>query len=377
MVAKSKLKMALAVEKGIDFKKLKIKKKEKAAKKAVVLAGSNSQPSDAARKTQNEGDENKENDQVVNKNLIDSETKEGRFTEKVDSFEGELAGIDESDSDSSIDETSVDNDNEDEDIPVSDLEDIDEEEKEDLIPHQRLTIYNSNSLSAALKRIALPISKVPFFEHQSVVTSEPVVISDISDDLNRELAFYAQCLTAAQQGRKKLKEENVLFTRPTDYFAEMVKPDEHMAKIKAKLIDEAASKKASAEARKQRDLKKFGKQVQVAKVQERDKERKQTLEKIKVLKRKRQGTDTVNEKEADMFDVAVDEEIGATTQSRNHRDGSNRRQKKDEKFGFGGKKKFKKSGDAVSSGDLRGFSSKKMKGGTKFRPGKSRRASKR
>lgn len=58
-----------------------------------------------------------------------------------------------------------------------------------------------------------------------------------------------------------------------------------MAKIKAKLVEEAASKKASAEARKQRDLKKFGKQVQVAKLQERDKERKQTMEKIKVLKR--------------------------------------------------------------------------------------------
>jgi len=58
-----------------------------------------------------------------------------------------------------------------------------------------------------------------------------------------------------------------------------------MAKIKAKLIDEAASKKASAEARKQRDLKKFGKQVQVAKLQEREKEKKNTMEKIKVLKR--------------------------------------------------------------------------------------------
>lgn len=58
-----------------------------------------------------------------------------------------------------------------------------------------------------------------------------------------------------------------------------------MAKIKAKLIDETASKKVGAEARKQRDLKKFGKQVQVAKLQERDKERKQATENIKALKR--------------------------------------------------------------------------------------------
>jgi hypothetical protein len=168
---------------------------------------------------------------------------------------------------------------------MSDLEDLDEEEKEDIVPHQRLTINNTVALTAALKRIALPISKLPFSEHQSVTTSEPVSIPDVSDDLNRELAFYSQSLSAVQEARKALKAEGVPFTRPTDYFAEMVKADEHMAKIKAKLIDEAASKKASAEARKQRDLKKFGKQVQVAKLQERAKETKQTMEKIKALKR--------------------------------------------------------------------------------------------
>jgi rRNA-processing protein EBP2 len=202
----------------------------------------------------------------------------------------DFEGIDESDSDSSAGENDQENESEDdeddeEDIPMSDLEDLDDEEKEDMIPHQRLTINNTVALTAALKRIALPTSKIPFSEHQSVTTSEPVTIADVSDDVNRELAFYKQSLSAAQEARKLLKAEGIPFTRPTDYFAEMVKADEHMAKIKAKLIDEAASKKASAEARKQRDLKKFGKQVQVAKLQERDKERKQTMEKIKVLKR--------------------------------------------------------------------------------------------
>jgi rRNA-processing protein EBP2 len=202
----------------------------------------------------------------------------------------DLAGIDESDSDSSDgengeDDEDEDGDEDDEDIPMSDLEDLDDEEKEDIIPHQRLTINNTTALTSALKRIALPISKLPFSEHQSVTTSEPVTLADVSDDLTRELAFYSQALSAVQEGRKALKAEGVPFTRPTDYFAEMVKADEHMAKIKAKLIDEAAGKRASADARKQRDLKKFGKQVQVAKLQERQKETKQTMEKIKALKR--------------------------------------------------------------------------------------------
>ena len=175
---------------------------------------------------------------------------------------------------------------------MSDLDELSDDEREDIIPHQRLTINNTVALTAALKRIALPIHKLPFSEHQSITTALPVEIADVSDDLSRELAFYSQALSSAIAGRAALKAEGVPFTRPNDYFAEMVKADEHMAKIKGKLIEAAAGKKASAEARKQRDLKKFGKQVQVAKLQERDKERKQTMDKIKDLKRSKHNLST-------------------------------------------------------------------------------------
>ncbi|KAG9511871.1 hypothetical protein KCU79_g23894, partial [Aureobasidium melanogenum] len=163
--------------------------------------------------------------------------------------------------------------------------------------------------------------------------------------------------------------------RPADYFAEMVKSDEHMGKIKSKLIDEAASKKASAEARRQRDLKKFGKQVQVAKLQERSREKKDTLDKIQLLKRKRKGEDIGNANEDDMFDVALED--AAETEKKDKaarkaggadsRGGKNnfKRVKRDEKYGFGGKKRFSKSNDAKSSSDMSGYSSKKMKGGKK------------
>ncbi|KAJ5050482.1 uncharacterized protein L3040_002363 [Drepanopeziza brunnea f. sp. 'multigermtubi'] len=377
MPTKSKLKMALAAEKGIDFGKQHLKKKEKAANKL--------NKEKMAKKKQSNGKSTEEDWEDVeeegeNGGAESSDEESGSDDEVEAPMKIDFAGIDESDSDSSAGENDQNNEDseeeDDEDIPVSDLEDLDDEEKEDLIPHQRLTINNTVALTAALKRIALPVSKMSFSEHQSVTTSKPVEIADVSDDLNRELAFYAQSLSAAQEARKKLKAEGVPFTRPTDYFAEMVKADEHMARIKAKLIDEAAGKKASAEARKQRDLKKFGKQVQVAKLQERDKERKQTLDKIKDLKRKRQGAGTEATNEADLFDVAVEEEIGSKS-SRKDRMGPNKRQKKDEKYGHGGKKRFSKSTDAQSSGDLRGFSSKKMKGVVKQRPGKARRAGKR
>lgn len=302
MVAKtkSKLKMALAADKGVDYGKQHLKKKEKLANKLNKEKSAKKGGEKPAEEDWEDVEEEKANgDEELSEEESgsDEEIEEPMKVSLAyaprriasNSNQIDFAGIDESDSDSSAGENDQNNedseDEDDEDIPMSDLEDLEDDEKEDLIPHQRLTINNTVALTAALKRIALPISKLPFSEHQSVTTSAPVEIADVSDDLNRELAFYAQSLSAVQEARKQLKAEGVPFTRPTDYFAEMVKADEHMAKIKAKLIDEAAGKKASAEARKQRDLKKFGKQVQVAKLQERDKERKQTLDNIKTLKR--------------------------------------------------------------------------------------------
>lgn len=213
-------------------------------------------------------------------------------SEDEDSSKIDLSRLEDSDSggsgDSEEDSEEEDDDDEEEeedDIPLSDIESLASEDKGDIIPHQRLTINNTAALTAALNRISLPYSKLTFSEHQSITSDLPTEIPDVDDDLNRELAFYKQALDAVKDARQKLKQEGVAFSRPADYFAEMVKSDEHMGKIKQKLIDEAAGKKAAAEARRQRDLKKFGKQVQVAKLQERAKEKRDTLEKINLLKR--------------------------------------------------------------------------------------------
>lgn len=84
-----------------------------------------------------------------------------------------------------------------------------------------------------------------------------------------------------------------------------------------------------------------------------------------------------------MFDVALDDAVNSTgRRDKKDRDPSGRsrvkRQKKDQKYGFGGKKRFSKSSDATSSADLSGFSARKNKasfpGTKKKRPGKSKRA---
>ena len=171
------------------------------------------------------------------------------------------------------------------DVPLSDLG---EEDREDVIPYQRMTINNGPALLKSRDRIRVVRPKMRFSAHNSLISTLPpacTAIPDPNDDLTRELEFYRICRTAAIDAHTLLTKEGVPFTRPSDYFAEMVKSDEHMGKVKKKMYDEAASKKAASEARALRDAKKFGKAVQVAKEQERAKEKRQTLDKISSLKR--------------------------------------------------------------------------------------------
>ena len=176
----------------------------------------------------------------------------------------------------------------DSDVPLSDLGDSD---LEDTIPYQKMTINNGPALLASKTRIAVVKDQdapTPFHHHNSLISTLPPTadsVPDPNDDLTRELEFYRIARTAVLSARDLLLEAKIPFTRPADYFAEMVKTDEHMGRVKQKMYDEAAGKKASEEARKLREAKKFGKAVQVAKEQERAREKRDTLDRIKELKR--------------------------------------------------------------------------------------------
>ena len=279
--------------------------------------------------------------------------------------ESEIEENNEKDSESEQEEEEEE-EKEEEDIPLSDVE---FDSDADIVPHQKLTINNTKALNQALENVKLPWKKHSFQEHQSVTSEDntDAKIKDIYDDTERELAFYKQSLDAVSQAREELKRLKVPFLRPLDYFAEMVKNDEHMDKIKSELVRDASEKKAREDARRQRDLKKYGKQVQVATLQKRQLEKKDTLDKIKNLKKKRKS----NEITGDDFDVAVEEE----TESRAEKYGrpNSKRSAKNAKYGQGGLKRFKRKNDAESSADISGFSQRRMKG-KPARPGKSRRS---
>ena len=140
------------------------------------------------------------------------------------------------------------------------------------------------------------------------VTYPETIDVDVDDDLNRELALYAfllpsfhppssshprfpslhsykQALHGAQAARALAQKHGLAFTRPADYFAEMVKSDAHMERIRQRLLDESAGMKRAEEKRREREGKKFGKQVQLERARERQQAKKAVEERVKGLKR--------------------------------------------------------------------------------------------
>lgn len=279
-MAKSKLLTALDAYKGRDYEAEKRRKQVKAAEKRKRQSASSTKEDDKKDDAQTPGVGSESTQQPQADGFASFSEDE---VEQEDNTNGTTATIPQPPQ--PVDAAASEAEDE-SDVPLSDLED---EDLEDTIPHQRLTINNGPALIASRNRVALiKTPKMPFYYHNSLVSSLPptsTAVPDPNDDLTRELEFYRIARDAAVQARTLLKKDNIPFFRPSDYFAEMVKSDEHMGKVKKKMYDEAASKKASEEARKLRDAKKFGKAVQVAKEQERAKEKRNTLDKIKELKR--------------------------------------------------------------------------------------------
>ena len=65
----------------------------------------------------------------------------------------------------------------------------------------------------------------------------------------------------------------------------MVKSDAHMERIRQRLLDERAGIQRSEEKRREREGKKFGKQVQLEKLKERERAKKGMEERLRGLKR--------------------------------------------------------------------------------------------
>ena len=153
----------------------------------------------------------------------------------------------------------------------------------------------------------------------------------------------------------------------TNNFAQMAKSDQHMNKIRAKLLSKEQEQERAEKIKKLRELKKYGKKVQVEVQQKRQKEKKEMLEEMKKMRKGQEGNMDFLDKKDSKGKVGS----GRKEQKRNF---------KDKKFGFGGKKRDVKKNDKRSTDDVSSFrpGQKTRPGGkgkvsSKARPGKGKR----
>lgn len=154
---------------------------------------------------------------------------------------------------------------------------------------KRQVIYNIDALHEKLEDIGWT-TEVVWDETLAVTSEQPTVVGNVEDDLARELAFYNQALSSAQHAIRRFEEGGVPWLRPLDYYAEMVKSDDHMAKVKEQLMFEQRKIEQSEERRKQREAKMYGKQVQLAKQKERNADKKHQITEISKLRKQREKT---------------------------------------------------------------------------------------
>jgi len=182
-----------------------------------------------------------------------------------------------------------------------------------------------------------------------------VDLNDAEDDLVREKLFYEMALKAANMGLDRLNEEGIPYTRPEDYFAEMIKTDDHMSKVKSTLLREKRHIEEAQLRTKTRMHRKFSKKAQREVQQQRQKEKKEELDAIKKWRKGRKDNKT-REFPEDLLqkNSELRKQLSQATtpdQKKNYKRMTNT-QRKAIKYGQGGKKRGLKRNTHESSNDM-------------------------
>jgi len=228
----------------------------------------------------------------------------------------------------------------------------DEEEKENV---ERKPYNDQDGLLSELKKIkvdldwsqTLQVSTDTSKLDQSEVKVEAIKTNDkdLNDDFKREMHFYHQAQMAAREALNRLASLGIPTERPEDYFAEMVKSDSHMQKVRKKLLEKKDKMILSDKAKKQRQLKKVGKKIQQEVLQKRQSEKKKMLQEVDRMKKGK--SDKLYGDGDDPFDISADKKS----------DIGKKRKRKDDKFGYGGRKRKMKKNSAESAGEMTSFKS--------------------
>ncbi|XP_061371497.1 probable rRNA-processing protein EBP2 homolog [Gastrolobium bilobum] len=243
--------------------------------------------------------------------------------------------------------------------------DSESEEDVKLAEPSKNAVYNRDALLDKLGDISWP-ENVQWIHKLSVDIDQEQEV-DVNDDLARELAFYTQAF-------EKLQSMGLPFLKPADYYAEMVKTDNHMVKVKGRLLAEKLKMEEAEERRKVLRDWRLAKEIKAQKLKERAKQKKEDIESVKKWRKQRQQSGFADS--ANDADIGLDFEDGKVFErSKMKRPGvspgdrsggkakqafgkgkkQKKRDVKNSKFGFGGKKGLKKQNTADTTYDFSGF----------------------
>lgn len=266
---------------------------------------------------------------------------------------------------------------EDDDPMVSESESEEDGDDVKLNEPSKTAVYNKEGLLDKLADIAWPENADWLHKLTFDIDQDQKV--DVNDDLTRELAFYTQALEGAREAFVKFQSMGLPFLRPSDYYAEMVKSDAHMVKVKGRLLAEKRRTEESEERRKARESKKISKEVQAQKQRERAKQKKEEIETVKNWRKQRkQSGFAAGDKDGDLsfafeegksFQRSSKKRPGVSPGDRTggmakyagkgKKGGFDKkrkdRERRDSKFGFGGKKGLKKQNTAETTNDFKSF----------------------
>lgn len=159
----------------------------------------------------------------------------------------------------------------------------------------------------------------------------------VLNDFRREMTFHRQAQAAVVEGIKRLHDLKIPTKRPDDYFAEMAKSDEHMHKVRENLTAKQQGQAKSERLKQIRDQRKMGKLIQRQARVQKEAEKREMLDNLKKFRKgKLKNLDFLEDNRKSK---------AASAGKRNARD---------KKFGFGGKKRGMKRNTKDSSMDTGG-----------------------
>ncbi|KFB38896.1 hypothetical protein ZHAS_00006212 [Anopheles sinensis] len=205
-------------------------------------------------------------------------------------------------------------------------------------------------------------------------------LDPVLNEFKREILFHRQAQAATIEGIRRLHELGVATKRPSDFFAEMAKSDDHMQRITKVLQDKQEGIAKSERMRQLREQRRIGKLIQRQATEKRDEERRKMLSDVKKFRKGKLAN-------LDFLDGDGDDDEGPRGEFRKSGKPkpskkqaaklSGKRKARDAKFGFGGRKKGMKRNtreSCIDEGKRKKGPAGGKGGAAKKRPGKSRRS---